>query len=311
MPHQNERSSRPGHATPAPGTRDHDRLPAARRSRCPSRSGGWRCAPAVGAGLWTLGLVMDSVRDAADVGRDRRRRRRASSRCAAIVVAALMFRYVRFSTHPSQTKIDAGARYSWSSTPRPSRCSTRWCAMPTRRPLRPAVVDHHRDSRVVDDHAGHAAEDAGRVAGRGHRWIRSASWLAHLRGVPVPSIVNTFVLFMPNYACARRRHAARRTSCSASAAGCASAQEHGQLPAGRAARARRHGRGLARRHRLLARSAAIKLVRPELLGRAATPMRRRMLRRFEREAQATAALSSPHTIQLFDFGVTDDGPSTT
>ena len=32
-----------------------------------------------------------------------------------------------------------------------------------------------------------------------------------------------------------------------------------------------------------------------------------MLKRFEREAQATAALSSPHTIQLFDFGSTDDG----
>ena len=32
-----------------------------------------------------------------------------------------------------------------------------------------------------------------------------------------------------------------------------------------------------------------------------------MLRRFEREAQATAALSSPHTIRVFDFGVTDDG----
>ncbi len=31
-----------------------------------------------------------------------------------------------------------------------------------------------------------------------------------------------------------------------------------------------------------------------------------MLRRFEREAQATAALSSPHTIRLFDFGVTED-----
>jgi hypothetical protein len=36
-----------------------------------------------------------------------------------------------------------------------------------------------------------------------------------------------------------------------------------------------------------------------------------MLRRFEREAQATAALSSPHTIQLFDFGVTADRPSIT
>src|SRR6185295_18252870 len=32
-----------------------------------------------------------------------------------------------------------------------------------------------------------------------------------------------------------------------------------------------------------------------------------MLRRFEREAQATAALSSPHTIRVFDFGVTRDG----
>ena len=31
-----------------------------------------------------------------------------------------------------------------------------------------------------------------------------------------------------------------------------------------------------------------------------------MLRRFQREAEATAALSSPHTIQLFDFGVTAD-----
>ena len=30
-------------------------------------------------------------------------------------------------------------------------------------------------------------------------------------------------------------------------------------------------------------------------------------RRFEREAQATAALSSPHTIRLYDFGVTNEG----
>src|SRR4029434_6035361 len=31
------------------------------------------------------------------------------------------------------------------------------------------------------------------------------------------------------------------------------------------------------------------------------------LKRFEREAQATAALNSPHTIQVFDFGITQDG----
>jgi serine/threonine protein kinase len=59
-------------------------------------------------------------------------------------------------------------------------------------------------------------------------------------------------------------------------------------------------------HRLLARRAAVKLVRPEALGRDMAS-RRRALARFEREAQATASLCSPHTIRLFDFGVSDTG----
>ena len=46
---------------------------------------------------------------------------------------------------------------------------------------------------------------------------------------------------------------------------------------------------------------------PEVLGARDEAEARLMLRRFEREAQATAALSSPHTIQVFDFGVTEDG----
>src|SRR5262245_7514120 len=60
-------------------------------------------------------------------------------------------------------------------------------------------------------------------------------------------------------------------------------------------------------HRLLARDAAIKLMKPEGLGARDEDEARLMLKRFEREAQATAALSSPHTIQVFDFGVTQDG----
>lgn len=60
-------------------------------------------------------------------------------------------------------------------------------------------------------------------------------------------------------------------------------------------------------HRLLARPAAIKLIRPEKLGGADAEGRHATLRRFEREAQATALLRSSHTIQLYDFGVTDDG----
>ncbi len=56
------------------------------------------------------------------------------------------------------------------------------------------------------------------------------------------------------------------------------------------------------RHRLLIRPAAIKLIRPQVSGDAEL-----LLRRFEREARATAALKSPHTVQLYDFGATDDG----
>jgi serine/threonine-protein kinase len=61
------------------------------------------------------------------------------------------------------------------------------------------------------------------------------------------------------------------------------------------------------KHRWLARHAAIKLVRPEVLGAGAGADATMVLRRFEREAQATASLNSPHSIRLFDFGVTDEG----
>jgi serine/threonine-protein kinase len=60
-------------------------------------------------------------------------------------------------------------------------------------------------------------------------------------------------------------------------------------------------------HRLLARPAAVKLIRPEMLGDASAERRREVLRRFEREAQATAAMRCPHTVELYDFGVSDDG----
>jgi serine/threonine-protein kinase len=58
------------------------------------------------------------------------------------------------------------------------------------------------------------------------------------------------------------------------------------------------------KHRLLARPAAVKLIRASNI---ADPNSDEVIRRFEREAQVTAGLSSPHTVQLFDFGVADDG----
>jgi serine/threonine-protein kinase len=61
-------------------------------------------------------------------------------------------------------------------------------------------------------------------------------------------------------------------------------------------------------HRFLARPAAIKLIRPEMVGagngdEAASDV---AIKRFKREAMAAANLRSPHTVELYDFGVTDD-----
>jgi serine/threonine protein kinase len=61
-------------------------------------------------------------------------------------------------------------------------------------------------------------------------------------------------------------------------------------------------------HYLLARPAAIKLVRPEVVGTSDNAYRYRELQeRLGREAQATAMMRSPHTIELYDFGLAKDG----
>jgi eukaryotic-like serine/threonine-protein kinase len=131
-----------------------------------------------------------------------------------------------------------------------------------------------------------------------------AVWIAHLRGLPVPDPLTAVLLFYPNYVCAilavapstilyrlgREIRAARALG---------SYQLIERIGEGGM------GEVWVARHRLLARQAAIKLVRRDRLGdangQAVT------LARFEREAQATAALTSPHTIRVFDFGVADDG----
>jgi serine/threonine-protein kinase len=61
------------------------------------------------------------------------------------------------------------------------------------------------------------------------------------------------------------------------------------------------------RHRMLARPVAVKLIRPELLGLKSRAEAAALVGRFQREAQATAALHSSHTVSLHDFGVTSEG----
>jgi serine/threonine-protein kinase len=59
-------------------------------------------------------------------------------------------------------------------------------------------------------------------------------------------------------------------------------------------------------HRMLARPAAIKLIRPEMLGGSDPAVAVRAIARFRREAEAAAHLRSAHTVEIYDFGVTED-----
>jgi len=61
------------------------------------------------------------------------------------------------------------------------------------------------------------------------------------------------------------------------------------------------------RHQTLARPAAVKLIREEMIASGDKASAGRMLQRFKREAKATAALRSPHTVEIYDFGVAKDG----
>jgi hypothetical protein len=133
-----------------------------------------------------------------------------------------------------------------------------------------------------------------------------AAGMATLRGVAAPSVANAILLYYPNYICAviavlpsvTLRHMGQRITRAHELGSYELVEKLGEGGMGEVWRAE---------HRLLVRPAAIKLIRPEMLGPAGERDARLMLGQFEREAQATAVLNSPHTIDVFDFGLTRDG----
>ena len=301
--HRKHKIIEPRAKTAPPGARhttSWDRLPDDLMSDQVQRLGVFS---AVAAALWTYGLVMDALVTPLAVAAPVRKVNVAIE-LAAILASGLMLACVRFTKHPLHVKTDVGLWYMLlnavgvavlnTSTRVPNLTPDGYVSWITIVILVSSMIIPSSPRKMLLASLAAASMDP------------LAVWVAHLRGLPVPSLVHTLILFSPNYACAFvavvpshvLQHVGRRLR---------EAQELGSYqlvePLGHGGM----GEVWRAQHRLLAREAAIKLVRPELLGASNETEAKTMLRRFEREAQATAALCSPHTIRVFDFGVSREG----
>jgi eukaryotic-like serine/threonine-protein kinase len=257
---------------------------------------------AIGAGLWTFGLVMDNVVTPMTVGAYIPRVN-GLIEIVGIAVSLALLAYVRLANHSAQTKTEVGLYYMIANAIGVSLLNTWARTPPTDNSglLSWNIIVILVSSMIVPT-TPYKMLAASIVAAS---MDPLGVWVAHLRGVPVPSVVNTFVLYMPNYACAivavLPSHVLQKMG-----RRLRQAQDMGSYHLVELLGRGGMGEVWRAEHQLLARSVAVKLVRPELLGSSNETEAKSMLRRFEREAQATAALSSPHTIRVFDFGVTAD-----
>jgi len=257
----------------------------------------------VSGGLWGIGLLMDALILPRVFGAQ------VSTaglviETAAVAAAIALYAWVRLSPGMARQKSDAGLWLMLLNAAGIALTET-WASDPTF-----GMIGHLSWTTIV------ILLSAMIVPGTPAKMLAAALaaaslgplgvWLAHLRGVDVPSPLTTLLIYMPSYSCAFAAVIPARTL-----------QRYGRRL--REARdlgsyeleERLGGGGMGEvwraRHRLLARPAAIKLVKPEMLGAGPGTDARLAQQRFASEAQATASLTSPHTIRLFDYGVTDDG----
>ena len=258
------------------------------------------CA-AVGAALWAYGMTMDGLVRPLTLG-TAVQIKNVVIEAASIVLSVAMLAYLRFARHSAQTKTDAALVYfvlnaaaaallnNWTHAP--VLTITGLLSWNTVVILVAAMIIPASPTRILIASLVAASTDP------------LAVWVAHLRGANVPSAVDTLVLFMPNYACAAVAVLPSRVL-QRIGQSLKQAQDMGSYHLEELLGRGGMGEVWRASHRLLARGAAVKLVRPELMGAATEQAAENMIRRFRREAEATAALNSPHTIRLFDFGVTD------
>jgi tRNA A-37 threonylcarbamoyl transferase component Bud32 len=252
----------------------------------------------VGAVLWTINLLMDHVW----APQGDRGPYRSLIEVGGVALAAATAAFARFSSTRDDTKVTVGVALMVPHALGLALLNS-WAPQPaTVRPLSSITVlillfgmlAPSRPTTMFVTALSAASMDP------------LAVWIAHLRGLPVPSPITTFLLFYPNYVCAllavvpaRLIHRFGRQISEARALGSYELVEllgEGGM-----------GEVWLARHRLLARGAAIKLIRQDVFTNGKHDLALATLRRFEREARATASLTSPHTVRIFDFGLTREG----
>jgi serine/threonine-protein kinase len=258
----------------------------------------------VGAGLWTFALSMATLVLPYTADPILRPTSYKVIEVIGLLGSLAMFFYIRLVPHSPSVKNNVGLGFMLINAAAVAMLNT-WALPPTTETMRHlswnaivilvfAMIVPTSPRRMLAATLAAASTDPIGVG------------LAALRGVPVPSVLNTIAFCLPTYICAivatLPSHVFHRLG-----SRLREAQELGSYRL--IERLGQGGMGEVWRaeHQMLARSAAIKLVRPALLGAATAADAKIMLRRFEREAKATAALASPHTIGVFDFGVTDEG----
>ena len=259
---------------------------------------------AIVGGLWTIGLFIDLV--LVPIAWNMRiRMSNVTLNLCGMAASAWMYWYVRYCRqHPPQTKTEVSLGFlvlngigiaimnTWLVPPASvPTIHLSWITVgiliyamiapaPPRKMLAAALVTASMDPLAL--------------------------WVAYLLGEPVVTLPQAIVRALPNYSCAAvavlPSHVLYRLG-----RRLREAQELGNYELVELLGHGGMGEVWRARHQLLARDAAIKLVRPEVLGAHTEADARVVQRRFEREAKATAALSSPHTIQVFDFGITQEG----
>jgi len=261
-------------------------------------------ASAIAGGLWTIGLFIDQV--LVPLAIDPAFLPPASNfviDVIAIAVCVAMFIFAKYGPYSARAKSDVGLAFmvfnaiaialmnTWMG---PTTDPTMHLSWVTILLLVFGMLSAVKPGRLLTVALIAAAMDP------------LAVWLAHLRGLPVLSPAVVLIQSIPNFLCAIiatlpshvMHHMGRKLKAAQDLGSYQLIERLGQGGMGEVWRAE---------HYLLARSAAVKIVRPEMLGMGNPEEARIALIRFEREAQATAALSSPHTINLFDFGIANDG----